>query len=202
MSQSQLTNSALECKIAGSQGATLVKQSFTDATITFQGATSGNKVSLKNVADPTSASECATKNYVDGQLSGLQLGLSWKDACRARTTQNLDATYASGTLTASADGLIDDIDGVQLVVDDRVLVMNQTNASHNGIYKVASIGSASSKWGLDRTSDANAVSGSGDVRRASTYIEQGTLYSGRGYTQSADVYTPVSYTHLTLPTKA
>jgi len=189
MSQSQLTNSALECRVSGSGGATLVKQSFTNATITYQGATSGTKVALKNIADPTTASECATKNYVDGQLSGLQLGLSWKDACRVRSTANLDATYASGTLTASADGLLGDIDGVTLVVDDRVLVMDQTNQAHNGIYKVASVGSASSKWGLDRTADANAVTGTGDVRRASTYIEEGTTYSGRGYTQSADVST-------------
>lgn len=187
MSQSQLTNSALECKVAQTGGATLVKQSFTDATITFQGATSGNKVTLTNVADPTSASQCATKNYVDGQLSGLQLGLSWKDSCTVRTTQNLDATYASGTLTASADGLLGDIDGYPVAIDDRILVMDQTNKAHNGLYKVSSLGSESSKWGLDRTSDANALSGSGDVRRASTYIEDGALYSGRGYTQSNSV---------------
>ena len=74
MSQSLLTNSALECKVNG--GATLVKQSFTDAVISYQGATSGNKVKLTNVLDPASASDVATKNYVDTQLSGVSRGLS------------------------------------------------------------------------------------------------------------------------------
>jgi hypothetical protein len=163
-----------------------VKQSYSAGEITFQGATSGHKVTLSNVQNPVADSDAATKAYVDSQMSGVQLGLSWKDAVRVRTTGNLDATYASGTLTASADGAMADVDGVALASGDRVLVMMQTNAAHNGIYQVNSLGTASSPFTLDRTADANALTGAGDVRRAAAYVEEGTQYSGRGYVQSAD----------------
>jgi len=181
MSQSLLTNSALECKVAGTGGSTLVKMSFSDATASFQGATSGTKVKLAGVSDPVNTSDVATKNYVDSQLSGLSLGLSWKSSSRVRTTEHLDATYASGSLTATdpAEGL-PQIDGVSLNVGDRVLIMNQQSSAHNGLYKVAS---SQGPWSFDRTSDADTIT---KLIRASTYIEEGTSYSGRGYTQSAD----------------
>lgn len=189
MSQSLLTNSALECKVAQTGGATLLKMNFSDATCTFQGATSGTKVKLANISDPTNSSDAANKGYIDSQISGMQLGLAWKNSVRVRSTQNLNATYSSGTLTASENGQLPDVDGVSLQLDDRVLVLNQTDAAHNGIYKVGSLGAADAKWYLDRTSDANALTGAGDLRRAATYVEEGTLYIGRGYVQSADIST-------------
>ena len=189
MSQSLLTNSALECKQTTGGNNTLLKMNFSDATCTYQGATSGTKVKLANISDPTNSSDAATKNYVDGQLSGMQLGLAWKDSVRVRTTANLDATYASGTLTASENGQLPDIDGVSLQLDDRILLLNQSQGAHNGIYKVGSLGAADAKWYLDRTADANALTGAGDIRRAATYVEEGTLYSARGYVQSADIST-------------
>lgn len=51
---------------------------------------------------------------------------SWKQPCRAATTANITL---SGTQT---------VDGIAVVVGDRVLVKNQTTASQNGIYVVAS----------------------------------------------------------------
>jgi phage-related tail fiber protein len=60
---------------------------------------------------------------------------TWKDTVRAATTANITL---SGTQT---------LDGVALAVNARVLVKNQTTASQNGLYAVAS-----GAW--SRTSDA------------------------------------------------
>ena len=60
------------------------------------------------------------------RFDGLTEGLAIKRPVRVATTANITL---SGTQT---------IDGVAVVADDRVLVKNQTTASQNGIYKVAS----------------------------------------------------------------
>ena len=67
--------------------------------------------------------------------------------------------------------------------------MMQDDPTQNGIYKMSNVGSEDQKWSLDRTDDANSLSGSGDIRRAATFVEQGHLYSGRGYVQAADIQT-------------
>jgi hypothetical protein len=72
-----------------------------------------------NLADPVSATDAATKEYVDATATGL----TFKDACRVATTANVNLT-APGTT----------IDSVSLNNGDRVLVKNQTDQTTNGIY--------------------------------------------------------------------
>lgn len=85
--------------------------------------------------------------------------------CRVATTAQLSATYVyvglnvyydanetgkpapETTLTASANGALV-IDGVTLAVNDLVLVKDQTPAYQNCVYKVKTVGSASTKWVL------------------------------------------------------
>jgi hypothetical protein len=73
------------------------------------------------VAAPTTDSHAATKLYVDNLASGVNPHV----AVRVATT-------ASITLSATQT-----IDGVSVVVGDRVLVKDQTTASQNGVYIVA-----------------------------------------------------------------
>ena len=174
--QSVLTNSALECK---NSTITLVKQSFTNDQITFTGA-SGNKIALKNAAEPTVDSDVATKNYVDSQVSGMGLSISWKNAVKVRTTADLDATLSGGTLTANANGALT-IDGVAMSVGDRVLVMDQVKPSDNGIYEVGAAGDASTPFHLNRTGDADSAD---DLRRAAVFVESGT-HAAKGYVQTS-----------------
>lgn len=78
---------------------------------------------------------------------------------RLATTANLTATYSNGTsgvgatLTNSGTQAALSIDGVVVVVADRILVKNQTDTTQNGIYTVTTVGTASTNWVLTRATD-------------------------------------------------
>ena len=74
--------------------------------------------------------------------------LDYKQATRVVTVANI-------TLSGGAPAVVD---GVNLLINDRVLVTGQVTASQNGIYDVISVGTGSNgTW--TRTSDANATGG-------------------------------------------
>ena len=87
------------------------------------------------------------------------LGLDVKNSVRVTTTANINLT---NTQT---------IDGVDLVAGNRVLVKNQTTASQNGIYKVAS-----GNW--SRTTDMATGS---FAASAFTFVEEGTVNADNGF---------------------
>ena len=124
------------------------------------------------VATPTSDGHAATKAYVDS----IAAGQDWKDSCRVATTANITL---SGTQT---------IDGVAVVADDRVLVKDQTTASQNGIYVCAA-----GAWSRASDADADAEVTSG----LTTFVEEGTLNSGAGYTLTTSGAIVVGTTSLT-----
>ena len=116
------------------------------------------------------------KTYVDNVANGLDV----KESVRVATTADLSATYnnGAGTLTAGSNGAIS-IDGVSLVLNDRVLVKDQTTQTQNGIYKVTTVGSGSAAFVLTRTPDANdAAELTGGVF---TFVEEGTANADNGY---------------------
>ena len=164
-----------------------MKMAFADANLRLEGATSGTKVTLDNLAEPTQATHATTKSYVDSAVSGISMGLAWKDAVQVRTTEHLAATYSGGTLTADALGFLAAIDGYTAQVGDRVLVMSQTDAAHNGIYTLTHTGSNNEAFALDRSADASSISGASDIRRGAVFVDKGTTYGGRGYVESGDV---------------
>lgn len=82
---------------------------------------------------------------------------------RVATTGNLagapvynNGTAGSGaTLTHGTNGVLPSLDGIGLIVGDRVLVKNQTTKLQNGVYEVTSIGSTITPWVLTRAIDSD-----------------------------------------------
>lgn len=128
------------------------------------------------------ADSLTNKAYVDSVANGLDV----KASVRVATTANLGATYSNGagTLTNSGTQAAIQIDGVTLVLNDRVLVKNQSTAAQNGFYKVTTVGDGSTNWVLTRTPDADAASEL--TAGAFTFAEEGTANGDNGYVLSTN----------------
>ena len=144
----------------------LTNSSLTLGTTTVSlGATATSLAGLSSVAvtgNPTTALELTTKQYVDNIVAS---GVSYHTPVRLEspnTAGNLSATYNNGTagvgatLTNAGTQVALTVDGVATVVNDRVLIYNQTNAVENGVYTVTDMGSGSTNWVLTRATDANS----------------------------------------------
>ena len=132
------------------------------------------------------------KSYVDSVANGLDV----KASVRVTTTADLSATYnnSNGTLTANANGAIV-IDGVTLVLNDRVLVKDQTTQTQNGFYKVTTVGSGSAAFVLTRTPDANEASEI--TGGAFTFVEEGTANADNGYVATHNGIPTLGTTNIT-----
>ena len=134
-------------------------------------------------ADPASALQAATKQYVDNVVSGVNFHASVVSA----TSGNLAGTYNNGTagvgatLTKATNGSIGTIDGASVVVGNRILVKSQTDSKENGIYTITAVGSVSAPWVLTRATDAdNSISGemaNGDF----CFVMGGNTNAGYGF---------------------
>ena len=137
---------------------------------------------LTDVADPTQAQDAATKAYVDAVKTGLNV----KDSVKVATAAALAAsTYANGssgvgaTLTANANGALA-VDGVNSgLASKRILVKDQADASHNGVYTVTNAGGASATFVLTRATDADTAA----ELTGGTFVfaEEGTANADNGY---------------------
>ncbi len=156
---------------------TQVRTSRLDQFLSPTGSLALNGQRITNLADPTSAQDAATKSYVDASAQGLDV----KQSVRASTTTNITL---SGTQT---------IDGVALAVGDRVLVKNQSTASQNGIYVVAS-----GSWTRATDADANNEVNPGLF----AFVEEGNTLADSGWVLTTDApitlgSTGLSFTQFT-----
>ena len=141
----------------------------------------GDSYRITNLADPQNPQDAATKAYVDT----FSQGLDPKESCHLATTVNLAATYTSGNqrLTGNTNGSLS-VDGIPVVVGDRILVRIQNTASQNGIYVVTQIGDAYTPFILTRSSDFNtsAKASPGSF----VFVEEGSVYADTGWMMSSD----------------
>lgn len=191
------------CIHAGGYAATHVAVVFdkTTQSSTFKGnvvnegtlATTGAATFSSTVAlsaDPTANLQAATKQYVDNSVAA---GLDIHTPVRVEQGSNLTATYNNGTagvgatLTNSGTQAALTIDGIAVVVADRVLVYGQTTATQNGIYTVTNVGSGATNWVLTRATDADTY-GASDPNKlgqgAYVFVTAGTTGAGESYVLS------------------
>jgi hypothetical protein len=126
---------------------------------------------LTLAADPASALQAATKQYVDAVAQGLDT----KPSVIAATTANI-------TLSAPQT-----IDGIAVIAGDRVLVKNQSTASQNGIYVVAA-----GAW--TRATDADAWA---ELPGAFVFVEKGTINTDCGFVCTVDAGGTIGSTSVT-----
>jgi hypothetical protein len=134
-------------------------------------------------ADPASALQAATKQYVDNTASGIVA----KPQVLGATTANIDATYNNGTagvgatLTHNTNGVFPAEAGGASgwAVGKGILVKNQTNKEENGRYYVSDMGSVSTPYVLTRCSYCDEAS---EIPGAYIFVQDGTL-AGTGWIQ-------------------
>lgn len=164
----------------------LVNSSLTIGTTAISlGASSLTLAGLTSVTvtqDPTTALQLATKQYVDNTAS---TGLTYHQPVQVATTQSLAAqtggvvVYNNGasgvgaTLTLTV-ALIT-LDGYNLNNGDRILVKDEANQAHNGVYTWATGGLV-----LTRATDADSYGpGTGDLSENDYFfVQNGTVNKG------------------------
>jgi hypothetical protein len=161
--------------------------------VTTLGATTANITTANITAgtittSPSSANDLVNKSYVDTIVAS---GIHFHEPVRVESPINLNATYNNGTagvgatLTNAGTQVALVIDGITMVVADRVLVYEQTDQTQNGVYVVTSIGSGATNWVLTRSNDTNTYGFAGP----DTLSEGSTFFVQEGATGAGETYT-------------
>lgn len=136
--------------------------------------TFGSAYRITNALDAVAAQDYVTLS----QLNAIQSGLDVKASVRAASTANF-VVATGGTTT---------IDGVSLVVGDRVLLKNQTTASENGIWVVAA-----GAWARSTDADTSAEVTGGMF----TFVNEGTVNADSGWILTTNDVIVLNTTALT-----
>jgi len=162
-------------------GVTSSIQTQLDAKLAKAGGTMTGALTLSGA--PTSDLHAATKLYVDNVTAGI----NFHQSVHAASVNNLATIYNNGTdgvgatLTADTNRAFSTLDGESVVVGQRVLIKNQTDAKQNGIYTLTTNGSVSVPWVLTRATDADN-NPTGEMKNGDfTFVQSGTVNASIGF---------------------
>ena len=153
-----LPNSGASAGTYGSQAVVPVISVNAKGQVTSATNTTINAVTLTTgsiTTAPTNGTDIVNKTYADSIASGI----NYHQACRLGTTAALPScTYNNGasgvgaTLTATANGSLT-VDSRTANLNNRILVKDQVNQAHNGVYVVTQAGSGAAPFILTRATD-------------------------------------------------
>jgi hypothetical protein len=194
------TSASLETRIAAVSATMATSIANSNSAITALSATMATSIAnhlpltggtltgaLTLNADPTADLNAATKQYVDNLTAS---GIHFHESVRVENPGALTVTYDNGTagvgatLTNAGAQAALVIDGITMVVDDRVLIYEQADATQNGVYVVTDIGSGSTNWVLTRSSDADTSGNQDDSsldEGSYFFVEEGNTGAGESY---------------------
>lgn len=145
-----------------------------------------------DTTDVTQSASGTTKKYIRSSEFNYYMtaqGYTCIAACRLATTASLTATYDNGvsgvdaSLTNSGAQAALQIDGVDVDVNDRILVKNQASSLQNGIYVVTVVGTAATNWVMVRATDYDEAS---EIQEDDVIlVNQGTTYAGLAFQESS-----------------
>lgn len=147
-----------------------------------------NGARITQVGAPVSDTDAVNKAYVDTVAEGLHVHASVKVATTGTlaTITGGSVTYNNGTsgvgATLTLGVALTILDGYSLQNGDRILVKDQANAAHNGIYTWATGGTVLTR-AVDF--DSGAEMAGGDF----TFVDNGTSYGNTGWVCADEVVT-------------
>ena len=171
-------------------GVTSAIQTQFNARLPLSGGTMSGALTLSGA--PTSDLQAATKLYVDNVTAGI----NFHESVHVASTGNSAVIYNNGTngvgatLTADTNRSISTLDGESVVVGERILIKNQTDAKQNGIYVLTNAGSGSTPWVMTRATDSDN-NPTGEMKTGDfTFVQRGTVNASVGYINNSTA-TPI-----------
>jgi len=147
------------------EGPNFVKK---DGSVPFTGNADVGNNKLVNVGTPTTGTDGANKNYVDGVFNSLPQLFKFKGSAKAGATANVTVSNPG---TAS-------FDTISMTAGDVLALMSQSAPAENGLYTFNGSGSALTRIG---SMDTWA-----EVPGAMFSIEQGPTYADKVYLVTSD----------------
>jgi len=178
-------------------------QNFVDTTTNQSVGGDKTFTGTLTVPSPTNSNHAVTKLYADGISAGFVVRLSVAATTAASLPTN---TYNNGTLgvgatlTATAPGVLV-VDGYTVLLNDRILVKNETATANNGIYTVTTLGTVSVAYVLTRATDMDQAT---EISGSATFTNFGNTNFGSGWAVIAGGpytigTTPITWTQFSNP---